>query len=134
MKFLSNPFLIFLLGLTSLTAQRSYEAVARSIGISSMDEFREFLSLPNDASNPDQITANISWVKAQLQALDFEVNMLETSSLPLLLANLKVKKGTPTIALYMHLDGQAVDGSQWNQENPYQAVLKVKREMQRMRR
>ena len=102
MKFLSNPFLIFLLGLTSLTAQRSYEAVARSIGISSMDEFREFLSLPNDASNPDQITANISWVKAQLQALDFEVNMLETSSLPLLLANLKVKKGTPTIALYMH--------------------------------
>ncbi len=128
MKFLSNPFLIFLLGLTSLTAQRSYEAVARSIGISSMDEFREFLSLPNDASNPDQITANISWVKAQLQALDFEVNMLETSSLPLLLANLKVKKGTPTIALYMHLDGQAVDGSQWNQENPYQAVLKVKRD------
>ena len=84
------------------------------------------MALPNDAAKPDDIKVNISWAKSELEALGFEVNTLETSALPLLLANLKAKKSKPTIAFYMHLDGQAVDGTKWNQKDPYTAVLKSK--------
>lgn len=109
-------------------AQRKYETIAQTIGLESIDKFKSFLALPNDAAKPDDILDNISWAKSELEALDFQINTLETSSLPLLLANLTVKKSKPTLLFYMHLDGQAVDQSKWNQKDPYIAVLKSKTE------
>lgn len=126
---MKNLFIFFLLPLfwtPHLNAQRKYESIAQSIGLESIDKFRSFLALPNDASKPEDIFDNISWAKSELEALDFEVKTLETSALPLLLANLTVKKSRPTLAFYMHLDGQAIDQSKWDQTNPYTAVLKEK--------
>ena len=42
-----------------------------------------------------------------------------------MIANLNIKK-TTNYCLYMHIDGQAVDPSKWNQEDPYKAVVKEK--------
>ncbi len=128
MKNLFIFFLLLLFWTPHLNAQRKYEPIAQSIGIESIDKFRSFLALPNDASKPEDIFDNISWAKSELEALDFEVKTLETSALPLLLANLTVKKSRPTLAFYMHLDGQAIDQSKWDQTNPYTAVLKEKTE------
>ena len=124
MRSILTFLIITLLNFTFVQAQRQFETEARAIGLKSMEEFKSFLALPNDASKPEDIEANIAWAKMQLQSLGFEVNTLETSALPLLLANLNVEKGKPTLAFYMHLDGQAVDASKWNQKNPYEAVLK----------
>ena len=77
--------------------------MARTIGLESIEKFKSFLALPNDAAKPDDIKYNISWAKSELEALGFEVNTLETSALPLLLANLSLKKSKPTLAFYMHL-------------------------------
>lgn len=107
-----------------INAQRNFESTARRIGLESMEEFKSFLALANDAAITEDMIHNISWAESQLKSLNFEVETLETSALPLLLANKIFKKGRPTIAFYMHLDGQGVDPSKWNQKDPYSAVLK----------
>jgi len=123
MKYLHWTFCLFLLSL-SVHSQRVFEEQAREVGIESLTRFKTFLALANDASKGDEIQDNISWVKEQLQDQGFEIKLLETSSLPLMIANLSIKEKLPTIASYMHLDGQAVDRSKWNQDDPYQAVIK----------
>ena len=126
MKSFFNIALVLICCFSNLNAQRKFEATARTIGLESIEKFKSFLALPNDAAKQDDIKYNISWAKSELEALGFEVNTLETSALPLLLANLSLKKSKPTLAFYMHLDGQAVDGTKWNQKDPYTAVLKSK--------
>ena len=106
--------------------QRKFETVAEAIGIESLSQFKAFLALPNDAANGDEILKNIDWATAQLERLDFEVKSLKTPTRPLLVANHQYRKNAPTIAFYMHLDGQAVDRSKWFQDDPYDAVLKKK--------
>lgn len=105
-------------------AQREFKEVAKKIGLENIEEFKSFLALANDAAIPEDISHNISWAESQLEALGFKVETLETSALPLLLANQTFKKGKPTIAFYMHLDGQGVDRTKWGQKDPYKAVLK----------
>jgi acetylornithine deacetylase/succinyl-diaminopimelate desuccinylase-like protein len=36
-----------------------------------------------------------------------------------------MKEGKKTLLIYMHFDGQAVDNSKWNQEDPFKMVLKA---------
>ena len=128
MKFIRLFLYLFFVSL-NINAQREYEKEVREIGIKSLERFKTFLALANDASNGNEIQDNISWVDNQLKNQGFEVKLLETSSLPLMIANLEVNSKLPTIALYMHMDGQAVDRSKWNQEDPYKAVIKQKQTM-----
>jgi acetylornithine deacetylase/succinyl-diaminopimelate desuccinylase-like protein len=124
MKTKFSVLLVSLLFNFSIYAQREFKEVAKRIGLENIEEFKSFLALANDAALPEDIIHNISWAESQLQELGFKVETLETSALPLLLANQTFKKGKPTIAFYMHLDGQGVDRTKWNQEDPYVAVLK----------
>ena len=117
---------IFILSSLQLMAQRDYKEQARAMGIENIEKFKSFLALPNDAAQKEQISANIDWATKELIALDFKIKTLNTSHLPLLLANKNVNKNLPTVAFYLHLDGQAVDLSKWNQEDPYSAELKQK--------
>ena len=122
-----NHWILYLFILSiNVNAQREYEEDAREIGIQSLDRFKSFLALANDASKGNEIHDNIRWAEEQLYMHDFELKLLETSSLPLMIANLTVNDKLPTIAFYMHLDGQAVDRSKWNQDDPYKAVVKQK--------
>jgi len=124
MKIKFQWFALFSILCLSLQAQRKFEKEVSTFGIESLERFKTFLALKNDASNPDDIQKNIDWVQDQLSSKGFETRLLKTSSLPLMVANLNVKAQLPTIAIYMHIDGQAVDPSKWNQEDPYDAVLK----------
>jgi hypothetical protein len=85
---------VFLLSL-SVHSQRVFEEQAREVGIESLTRFKTFLALANDASKGDEIQDNISWVKEQLQDQGFEIKLLETSSLPLMIANLSIKEKLP---------------------------------------
>ena len=38
----------------------------------------------------------------------------------------KYAEKLPTVLFYMHLDGQSVDSSAWNQPSPYEPVYKSK--------
>ena len=108
----------------NLFAQREHELISKTEGLNSIEVFCEFLSIPNDGKNKDEIFQNIQWSKVQLESFDFNINLLKTSSLPLVLAEKIIDRKLPTIVFYMHLDGQSVDISKWDQKSPWTPVLK----------
>lgn len=99
----------------ALTAERAY---------TSLNLFREYLALPNDASFPDDIEQVAVWLEQQFEQRGFELTRIETPGNPLLLAE-RTSSGTDkTVLVYLQADGQPVDPNAWDQENPYQPVMK----------
>ncbi len=90
-----------------------------------MDEFIEFLSLPNDANVKDDIDRLIDWTERKFQSLNFDIKLLDTDTFPLMLAEKKVNNSSKTILIYLHLDGQPIDVSKWDQEDPFSPVFKI---------
>ena len=108
----------------NILSQRKHQDVSKEEGLRSLVLFKEFLSIPNDARNKEDIFKNIVWSTNQLNILGFTTKSLSTSSLPLVVASKTINEKLPTIAFYMHLDGQAVDPSKWDQESPWIPVIK----------
>lgn len=106
-------------------SQRLYEEKALEVGIESIKDFKEFLSLKNDANNKNELEPLIQWGIDNFEKYGFKVERLDTPELPLLLASKIISKSAKTILIYLQFDGQPVDESEWNQENPYKAELKI---------
>ena len=125
MKKLIISILIFTTGL-NLFSQKNIEDQIFDIGIESIDSFREFLSIKNDANYKNEMEPLIEWGINNFKKYGFEVERLETPELPLLLASKVISEDLNTLLIYLQFDGQPVDNSKWDQENPYKAVLKEK--------
>ena len=123
MKKLIIPILVFTTGL-NLFSQSNIENQIFDIGIESIESFREFLSIKNDANFKNEMKPLIEWGINNFQKYGFEVERLETPELPLLLASKVISEDLNTLLIYLQFDGQPVDKSKWDQENPYEAVLK----------
>ena len=91
-------------------------------------ELREFLALPNDANNYADMQRNLQWLVKAFNARNFATRDMSTSNYSLLFAERGAPNAEHTILFYFHYDGQPVDRSQWNQADPYQAVLKRKQD------
>ena len=89
-------------------------------------ELRAILSIPNNASYPKHVEANVAWCEEAFEKRDFETKILPTAGPPLLLASQIVSQELPTVLIYLQIDGQPVDSSRWNQPSPYEPVLKEK--------
>ena len=98
--------------------------------IDNIEEFKDFLSYPNDANKRSDIVNLIKWSQENFQNLGFNITKLQTPTIPLLLAEKIYNKKYKTILIYLHLDGQPVDNSKWNQNNPYEPVLKSRNDKQ----
>ena len=123
MKKLIIPILVFTTGL-NLFSQSKIENQIFDIGIESIKSFREFLSIKNDANFKNEMKPLIEWGINNFKKYGFEVERLETPELPLLLASKVISEDLNTLLIYLQFDGQPVDNSKWDQENPYKAVLK----------
>lgn len=123
MKKLIISILVFTTGL-NLFSQNNIENQIFDIGIESIESFREFLSIKNDANFKNEMKPLIEWGINNFQKYGFEVERLETPELPLLLASKVISEDLNTLLIYLQFDGQPVDESKWDQENPYEAVLK----------
>lgn len=86
--------------------------------------YREFLSLPNDANYPDDILRMVEWMQNAFVDRGFDVQRIPTDGSPLLLATRHVSDRAKTVLVYLQSDGQPVDPSAWDQEDPYTPVLK----------
>jgi acetylornithine deacetylase/succinyl-diaminopimelate desuccinylase-like protein len=111
-------------GAFQLAAQKNIDAAIAEVLPATLKKHREFVSLPNVASDSDGIMKNYDWVKKELEQQKFTVKMLESSTLPLMLAERTVSKKTKTILFYLHIDGQPVNAANWDQEDPFTPVLK----------
>lgn len=85
---------------------------------------KSFLKIPNDANDPLAYENNMLWSEEAFQKRDFKTTRIPTAGSPLLLSEKVIDPSLKTILFYMHVDGQPVDPDQWEQENPYVAVLK----------
>ena len=102
--------------------------LADGVKTSSIPEFVDFLSLPNDGHYPDHVSRNLDWLINTFGALGFTTSILESSNNPYLLVEKTNSSAETTVLFYAHVDGQPVDPSKWNQEDPYTPVLKAKNE------
>lgn len=89
-----------------------------------INEIRSFVKIPNDALEHADINRNLTWLEQNFNARGFNSSILPTEGESLFFASLPMDDTKPTILFYMHLDGQSVDPSKWNQPNPYDVVLK----------
>jgi acetylornithine deacetylase/succinyl-diaminopimelate desuccinylase-like protein len=114
----------FFLFIAPVYGQNDIKDEVFDLAMNNMDEFVEFLSYPNDSSFSEDIYNLIEWTKNKFKSLDFLMTELETSSIPLLLAEKKIHDDLKTILIYLHLDGQPVDITRWNQEDAFKPVFK----------
>ena len=99
-------------------------SLSRSKAQSAFKEYREFLSLPNDANKQDELIPNMIWCEKAFQKRGFTTERLKTKRLPLILAEKKYSGAKNTVLFYIQIDGQPVDPSKWFQEGPFIPTLK----------
>lgn len=104
------------------------QAVSEKYAVESFKDFYELLSLQNDSHFPQDIEKNVQWCENAFTKRGFTTKRLNTETVPLLLAERRVKKATKTVLIYLQIDGQPVNPSQWNQESPWKPTLKEKDE------
>ena len=92
------------------------DKVAATYATQSFKEFYEMLSLPNDAHFPQDIEKNVLWCEQAFAKRGFTTTRLNTPTVPLLLAERKSKNASKTVLIYLQIDGQPVEPSQWQQE------------------
>ncbi len=111
--------LVCILSLGHIEAQSDDQQLRNAI-----TDLRSFLSIPNSGLSAADVKANIAWLQQELNERGFHTKEVPTLSNPILFGELAIDKGLPTVLFYMHLDGQAVDKSKWDQEDPFIPVLK----------
>jgi len=92
----------------------------------SIDELRNFVAIPNDALDHADINRNISWLTKKFNDRGFNTSVLPTSGESLFFAAMPMEDEKPTVLFYMHFDGQSVEPSKWDQNSPYEVVLKAR--------
>jgi len=86
---------------------------------------KEFVSIPNLPEDKDLMLKNIDWVANKYKKLDFKTELLPSPTLPILIAEKTYDPSLKTVLFYFHIDGQPVNPEVWNQNNPFQPVLKA---------
>ncbi len=118
-------FIAILCLLVSVSLFSQDDVAVKSQVADAIVELREFIAIPNDALDADDIDRNLMWLKRKFGERGFNTAELNTEGLPLFFAALPVSDGKPTVLIYMHFDGQSVDPSKWDQADPYKVVLKA---------
>ena len=88
-------------------------------------EFRDFLSLPNVASDSVQIRRTADTLVAMLARRGVQARRLESpGSPPAVYGELRTPGATRTVMLYAHYDGQPVVASDWVTAGPFAPELR----------
>lgn len=89
-----------------------------------IERHRTFVRLPNVSSDREGVRQNMEWAKAAFEEHGFEVALLEAPNIPVFLAERIVNENAKTVLYYFHIDGQAVNADNWDQDDPFEPVLK----------
>ena len=121
-------FLVFLIvsnGFGQSLNRDNIQQFADEYFVESVFTLNEFLQLPNIGSNHDNIEQNLKWCINALKALNFDTAILTSEGVNHLLAEKVYDLKSPTILFYLQIDGQPVDPTFWDQNDPFKPVLKV---------
>lgn len=127
-KILPSFLALFLTCSISLFAQKKkaidLDAVTDKNLRAGIGVLNDLISIPNDSNIPEQLLPNLEWCERNFSERGWKTQRLETSGFPLMLAEMPAAKATKTVLFYFHVDGQAVNPAQWDQEDPFKPVLK----------
>ncbi len=84
----------------------------------------EALSIPDVAADQVNIRRKATYLRDQLAKRGMLSNILETDGNPLVFGTLSVPDANRTLLLYCHYDGQPVDPTKWQQDDPFQPVVR----------
>jgi acetylornithine deacetylase/succinyl-diaminopimelate desuccinylase-like protein len=88
-------------------------------------ELTEFLSMPNVASDTENIQKNASHLVEMLEARGIETHLLPISGRgPVVFGKLNAPDAKRTVIFYAHYDGQPVDPAAWTDGKPFEPVLR----------
>ena len=118
-------FVLFLMIAFNIHGQSYENSKFMKYAQESLPQLQELLAIPNDAHFHQDIELNVQWCEKHFKQRGFTTERLETSTVPLLLANRKsISPNAKTVLIYLQVDGQPVDSTFWFQESPYKAVVK----------
>ena len=119
MQRLSKRWEVLAVGMAGLAAAiASVPAAAQPamLDAAMLEEYIAFLSLPNDAANPDDALANARFVQAMMQRRGIASELLydiDRKAPPAVFGEVKTPGATKTIVFYAHYDGQPVVPERW---------------------
>lgn len=91
-----------------------------------MRELREFLSIPNVASDTANIQRNAERLVEMLEARGIETHLFSIAGRgPVVFGKLETPGATRTVIFYAHYDGQPVDAKAWTDGTPFEPVLRT---------
>ena len=73
-----------------------------------VDDFVDLLSLPNVATNLDDMAVNAAHIVSLLEPRGFETRVLEAGNAPYVFGELTTPGAAETVLIYAHFDGQPV--------------------------
>ncbi len=92
--------------------------------IALLQEYSDFLSIPNLASDTPNIRRNAAAIAAMFARRGVDLRLLEAAgSPPLVFGELRNPGASRTVIFYAHYDGQPVDPSRW-ESDPWKPVLR----------
>jgi acetylornithine deacetylase/succinyl-diaminopimelate desuccinylase-like protein len=87
-------------------------------------ELREFLAIPNVASDTANIQKNAERLQGMLEARGIETHLLPIEGRgPVVFGKLEMPNAKRTVIFYAHYDGQPVDASAWTDHAPFEPIL-----------
>jgi len=87
-------------------------------------ELREFLSIPNVASDTANIQKNAERLRGMLEARGIETHLLPVEGRgPVVFGKLERPGARRTVIFYAHYDGQPVDAAAWTDKSPFEPIL-----------
>lgn len=122
---------ILLVSLTSINkvlGQSKYDEAVDRILKNTLLAHKTFVGIPNLPKDPDLMLKNMNWVGDQYKEMGFEVSLLPSQTLPILLIEKEYNPTYKTVLFYFHIDGQPVDPNAWDQEHPFTPALKMQDE------
>lgn len=96
-----------------------------------LNEYREFLSIPNVLGDSLNMIRNANWIKGFLERKGIKAQLLssgQSGSAPVVYGEVKTPGAKTTLAFYAHYDGQPVNPKQWAEGlEPFTPVLATDR-------
>ncbi len=123
----TKTIVLFLLLATPTAAQELRQEVETYINAHQktiLSELWHAVSIPSVAADKDNARRKARFLLELFSKRGFDVELLETDGNPLVWAEKKAPATTRTVLLYAHYDGQPVDPSRWEQDDPFQPVLR----------
>ncbi len=92
-------------------------------GTSILEEFVEYLALPNVAADLPAIEKNAAYMAVELEKRGVQVEIWQHEAVtPVVYGRLDAPGATRTLGFYLHYDGQPVDPTQWS-SSPWTPTL-----------